>query len=227
MSTQPDLVDADQVRDHWWWRPGWHVGQRAYTWHLTFSGQHELHRLADQYRTVLAALPEVDPVPTNWLHLTMQGVGFADEVSTSDLGRIVEAVRARLASLATVALTFSRVIVFPEAVILAPHPAAPVHAIRSAIRGGITDVWGESRVPEAEHGFRAHVSVGYINRPGAAAPIINALDRTTAKPATVTVQAASLIELHRDHGIYQWQTVQDVPLGRPEATSTGRDSHLD
>ncbi|MDT5026262.1 MAG: hypothetical protein QOE61_2688, partial [Micromonosporaceae bacterium] len=30
---------TDDLRDHWYWRPGWSVGRRFYTWHLTFADQ--------------------------------------------------------------------------------------------------------------------------------------------------------------------------------------------
>ena len=213
MSTQPVLVNADEVRDHWWWRPGWRVGQRAYTWHLTFDGQHDLHRLAHEYQSALAHLPQVDPVPPEWLHLTMQGVGFAADVPADELAAVVAAVRSRLARLAPAALTFTRPVVLPEAIALPPEPAEPVHAIRGAIRIGIADAWGVGNVPEAEDGYRAHVSIGYVNESGLASPIVAALDIVEPEPASVIVREASLIELHRDHRVYEWRVVQDLPLG--------------
>ena len=213
MSTQPVLVDADEVRDHWWWRPGWRVGQRGYTWHLTFTGQSELHRLATDYQAALADLPQVDPVPTDWLHLTMQGMGFTSDISEFERNRIVEAVRARLATIPAPTLTFGRSVLLPEAVTLIPEPAEPVHAIRGAIRAGIATVWGEGQVPDPDQGFRAHLSVGYVNTPGPAEPIVRAMHSVSSAPATVSIRSASLIELHRDHRVYQWQVLAEVPLG--------------
>lgn len=131
----------------------------------------------------------------DWLHFTVQGVGFIGEVTPDDLARIVEAVRPRLAAGPAVALTFTRPVVFSESVVLVPEPAEPVHAIRIAIRAGIADVWGPERVPETDEGFRAHVSIGYVNRPGLASPIIRAVQRIRPEPATVTIRVASLIEL--------------------------------
>ncbi|MGH3921873.1 MAG: 2'-5' RNA ligase family protein, partial [Pseudonocardiaceae bacterium] len=87
---------AAQMRDHWWWRPGWRVGRRFYTWHLTFQDQEDVHRLARVYQHRLDA-PNLDLVPLRWLHLTTQGVGFTDEVSADDAARIVGAASARCA----------------------------------------------------------------------------------------------------------------------------------
>jgi len=54
---------ADRVRDHWWWRPGWHVGRRFYAFHVTFEDQSDLYRLADAYRSALVDLSTVTLVP--------------------------------------------------------------------------------------------------------------------------------------------------------------------
>src|SRR5262245_33980474 len=83
-------VVVDTVRDHWWWRPGWRLGRRAYTFHITFEdgtveGGPDLHRLTAAYQASLAGMPGLDLVPLQWLHLTMQNVGFTDEVGESDV----------------------------------------------------------------------------------------------------------------------------------------------
>ena len=87
---------AEQVRNHWWWRPG----RSFYTWHLTFTGQPDVARVARHYHSILRDLPGVDPVPVEWLHLTMQGLGFSDEVTPDQVDEVVAAVRGQLATLA-------------------------------------------------------------------------------------------------------------------------------
>lgn len=202
-TTQPSLTNAEQIRDHRWWRPGWRRGRRFYAWHLTFEGQQDLHALVDRYQCALSGLAGLDMVPREWLHLTMQGVGFVDEVTTADVERIARAARRRLAALPVPGLAFGRTVVFPESVVLAPEPAQPVHEIRSAVRAAIAEVWGTAGVPEREEGFRAHVSVAYSNSARPAAPVVAALGAVDAAAAVVTVTAASLIVLHRDAGMYR------------------------
>jgi len=80
-----------QVRDHWWWRPGWQEGRRFYTFHVTFGQQPGVQQLAKQARDRLKGFPTLDLVPGRWLHLTMQGVGFEGEVSAADLTSIGQA----------------------------------------------------------------------------------------------------------------------------------------
>ncbi|GAB3461482.1 2'-5' RNA ligase family protein [Actinophytocola sediminis] len=149
------------MRDHWWWRPGWRTGRSFYTWHITFADQPGAHDLAAGYSPALAGLPVIDPVPSRWLHLTLQGIGFTDEVTGADVDRIVSAARARCARLTPCTVTIGPARVDPETIQLPVRPPAPLAALRLAVRGAIGDVWGRDHVPEAASGFRPHVSLGF------------------------------------------------------------------
>lgn len=84
--------DGRELRNHWYWRPGWGVGTRYYTFHLTFEEAPELSAEAERYRPALGAFPQRDLVPDAWLHLTMTGVGFAQDVSADDLDAVADQV---------------------------------------------------------------------------------------------------------------------------------------
>ncbi len=86
------------VNGHWWWRPGWRVGRRMYTWHVTFASHPEVSELAARVQARLAGLPGLDLIPGQWLHLTMQGIGFTDDVPEDDITLIVEGARKHLAA---------------------------------------------------------------------------------------------------------------------------------
>ncbi|HET9381804.1 MAG TPA: 2'-5' RNA ligase family protein [Streptomyces sp.] len=204
--------DGQRMRDHWWWRPGWSVGRRFYTWHLTFEGQHDLHRLAGAYRSALAPLgPALTPVPDRWLHLTMQGVAFADEITRADVEAVVEAARPRLAAVPAFGLRLGPETVDPEAVLLPAHPGAPVKDVRNAVRAAIGDALGD--VPERAEDFLPHVSVAYSAAEGPRTAVADALTGLDAPPAHVHVTAAQLIVIHRDRHMYEWEPHASVPLG--------------
>lgn len=203
--------ETDTLANHWWWRPGWQMGTRFYTFHLTFDDQHELHRLAADYRSALKPFPGLDLIPDQWLHLTMQGLGFADQVSDTDVDAVIEAARDTLARVEPFTLEFTRPVITPEAILWAVDPAGP-SAVRDAIREAIGRVWPE--VPEPATGFRAHVSIAYSNSEGPAAPIATALETVHTEPAHVRVDAAQLIVLNRDNTMYEWTTRAAIPLGR-------------
>lgn len=205
-------MDTPEImRNHWWWRPGWSVGKRFYTWHLTFEGQDDVHRLAAAYRDGLADVDGLTLIPDRWLHLTMQGVGFVEDVSDKTAHEVATAAGTRLRKVPAFDLTIGPGVLDPEAILLNVQPDNPVRAVRGAIRAGIADVLGE--VPERADGFTPHVSVAYSAGDGPAAPIAAALDGLDVPPATARITSAELIVLHRDNLMYEWETFAQVPLG--------------
>lgn len=198
------------TEDHWWWRPGWSKGRRFLTWHLTFDHAPEVHRLAESYRQRLADLPGLDLVPDRWLHLTMQGLGFGDEVNRDEVDAIIGVARARLALVPAFDVTIDRPAFTPEAIRWEAAPAAPVEAVRDAIRESIGSVW--PRVPEQRAGFGPHISIAYSSAALPAAPVLAALAAEPSAPATARIVSAELIILGRDNRMYEWETVESVPL---------------
>ena len=210
--TTEDVPTFDRMRDHWWWRPGWRVGRAFYTWHLTFDHAPDVHRLAGEYAEALD-IPGLDVIPPRWLHLTMQGIGFTDEIPESEDDAIADAARRRLAQVPSFDVMLGPTLTDPEVVRLHVHPAEPVAQVRAAIREGIADVWGPDRVPEAEAGFTPHVSLAYSSSDGPAEPILRAAGSRTVEPASARISEAQLIVLNRDHREYQWENFAVAALG--------------
>ncbi|WP_349362074.1 2'-5' RNA ligase family protein [Streptomyces sp. H27-C3] len=108
-------------------------------------------------------------------------------------------------------MTLREPIVDPEAVLVPVEPAAPVRAVREAIRAAIGDVLPE--VPECAEGFTPHVSIGYSNADGPIAPFSAALGAVDVASASARITQAELIVLHRDNRVYEWTSYAAVPLG--------------
>ncbi|MEV6800153.1 2'-5' RNA ligase family protein [Micromonospora rifamycinica] len=208
----PPGQHADRVRNHWWWRPGWRVGRRFYAFHVTFENQPELYRLADSYRSALSAAPALTLIPDRWLHLTMQGIGFTDEVADETLVAIIDEARGQLARLSPIDVQFSEVIVADEAIAMPATPTAAVNRLRTTTRAAIGHVLGDANVPEDPHRFRPHVSVAYLTTEGPAEPYLRAVAATKLAPATIRVAHVEVIEMHRDGQMYEWSLVARLPL---------------
>ncbi|MFJ8273802.1 2'-5' RNA ligase family protein [Streptomyces sp. NPDC094154] len=206
------MTPTTEMRNHWWWRPGWDVGRRFYTWHCTFDGQNNVHQVAADYRAALAPLgPALTLIPDQWLHLTMQGVAFVNEIAEADVRAIADAARARLAAVPVFDVQLGPAIVDPEAVLLPVSPGDPVQDVRNAVRAAIGDVLGE--VPEKADGFRPHVSVAYSAAEGSAEPVAKALTAVAGTSARARISTADLIVIHRDNKMYEWEPYASVPLG--------------
>ena len=198
------------MANHWWWRPGWAPGRRFYTFHITFAGAPEIHRIAADYRAILSPFPGLDLVPDHGLHLTMQGLGFTDEVALSDADTIVEAATERLQAMPPFDLTLNRPQITPEAIRWEAQPGHAPAAARTHIRDAIATVW--EHVPEQDDQFAPHVSIAYSNAGGPAGPLQAALQTARTEPATATISAIELIVLGRDRQMYEWETHAVLPL---------------
>ncbi|MFE7037794.1 2'-5' RNA ligase family protein [Streptomyces sp. NPDC057621] len=200
------------MRNHWYWRTGWSVGRRFYTWHLTFEGQEDVHRLAAEYRSALAPLGDmVTLIPDRWLHLTMQGIGFVGETKEEDIRAIVDTAQAQLTAVPAFDLQIGPEALDPEAVLLHVRPDGRVRDVRNGIREGIRYVLGE--VPEEAEDFTPHVSVAYSAGDGPSEPIARVLAESDLTPARARISAAELIVIHRDRRMYEWESFARVPLG--------------
>jgi hypothetical protein len=186
-----------------------------YTFHVTFEDQPVVQELAARAGERLAGLDGLDLVPGGWLHLTTQGVGFADEVSEADLAAITSAAGARLAGLAPVPVALAPPRVASEGVACWVGPDGALTPARDALRDAISDVWGPARVPEGPE-WSPHVSIAYASADGPEDPFEAAVGGLGG--AQATVHAMELIRLGRDRRVYEWETVARLPLGGSAAT---------
>jgi 2'-5' RNA ligase len=185
-------------------------GRRVYTFHVTFAGIADMQQLAASARERLAGLPGLDPVPASWLHLTMQGIGFADEISDADLKAIADAARGRLATINPITISVGPPEVADEGIACWMRPARALDPVRDEIRAAIGDVWGPASVPEGAE-WTAHVSVAYANADGPGDPYEAALSGLD-DVASFTVDAVDLIKLGRDQHVYEWESIARLPL---------------
>jgi len=199
------------VNEHWWWRPGWRPGRRMYTWHVTFASHPEVSELAARVQARLAGLPSLDLIPGPWLHLTMQGIGFTDEVPEADITLIAEGARKRLAAVPAPATTIGPARIAGEGVAFEVGPQDGLTAVRDALREVIAEVRTPHAVPDPDDGT-AHVSVAYANTTGPGDAYDEALARENGT-VDLLVDAVQLIVLGRDEHLYSWTTRADVPIG--------------
>lgn len=199
------------MADHWWWRPGWAPGRRYVAWHLTFADLSEACAVAAAYRSVLAPFPGLDVVPDPWLHLTMQGVGFVDELPPDATSRIARSATERLRGTNPLGAWLAPAQVGTEGIFLPVDPHDGLQQIRLLVREGTEDVLGGA--PGAADTFWPHVSLAYSNRVGPAEAIGDAVAGVDFAGAAVTMRHVDLISLGRDEHLYEWATLARIPLG--------------
>jgi 2'-5' RNA ligase superfamily len=182
-----------------------------YAWHVTFRDQPAAQDLAARARILLRDVPGLDLIPGQWLHLTMQDVGFSDEVSDADLAAITAAARARLAAVRPGAVIIGPARVLDEGIACDAHPSAALSPVRDAVRAAIGEVRGPARVPGPVDWW-PHISLAYASGNGPSAPAEVGLAGFAAA-ASITVAEVQLILLGRDEHVYQWETRATLRLG--------------
>jgi 2'-5' RNA ligase len=211
-----DDARVESVRSHWYWRPGWRAGRHLYACHLTLDDHPQLRELIRRYQDALAHLGNLDLIPPGSLHLTMQRIGFADEVSPAELKAVAERIADRLGDAPRPVVTFRQPTVREEAVYLGALPAEPIYTLRLAVYQAIAGVLGPRALPLAPPGreqYVPHVSVAYVNGDGPAQPVFDALSRVDQPPVTVTFCVAPILTFHRDHQMYEWTSAIPIPIG--------------
>jgi hypothetical protein len=194
----------DRTRDHWWWREGWGPGRRYLTWHLTFETATALHETAQRAAGFLRPLPGVDVVPVEWLHLTMTGVGFADEIDPPARRAIADAGFEAASGISFAPLVFDRLFLYQEGLCLsATSPALQVLKARQV--EGVRRAGGQAA--DAAEAFHPHVSLAYFSGEIDESALRDALDRAAIGPVTVSSPRLSLLEIGRDAHVYTWRVL--------------------
>jgi hypothetical protein len=194
----------DEVRDHWSSRPGWRDGRFFYTWQVTFGDRPEIAALHASYADLLDELPGFTPVPLEWMHLSLQGVGFTDRVPDAELADIVDATRPRLATVEPFPVTIGPATLGPESIQLPVRPAEPLQHLRDLIRAAFTDVWGDDAVPELPD-LDPHLPLAYSNHAAPAAPLATRLLNHSPVSTALSITSISLVTLTRTDHLYHWK----------------------
>lgn len=202
---------AEWLEDHWRWRPEWATDRPMLWWYLTFEGQSPLRSLGNRIRRHLHEVPAVDVVPHRWLHLTIQEVGFVDEVAPRDVRTLVAATTDALADLPAQELTLGPVTTMRSAVVLAQSPVDHLRRLRTRLRETMSSSGWPVPGPE---GLRPHVSLGYLNRDCDPGTVMDGLQPVRDLRTTVHVLTLTLAAVTRENRHYQWAAVAEFSLDR-------------
>jgi hypothetical protein len=211
------VTDAATVVNHWTELSEWWPGRSLFACYLTFENQPELHQAVTAYQGALADLPTLDLIWQEWLHLTMQGIAFTDELHPGQAEEMAAAVRDALAVGPSCEFTLQPPMVGSDGVYL---PAAQPQPL-AAVRGAIAAAAGRTLSPRSlyalpgqeDGGFVPHVSIAYANGQVPREAVIDRLRRVDVPSVTVRVDSVSMINLRRDHRRWSWTDAVKIPFG--------------
>ncbi|MEU5900288.1 2'-5' RNA ligase family protein [Streptomyces venezuelae] len=198
----------ERMTNHWN-RPGWGEQDRTYYWMLTFPAATSLIREARTCQQLLAQ-HNLDPVPEDGLHITMDRIGPTSDITTREADELARQAAGRLGAPFTIqahpmagspgAVRFS---VTPWSPLVELHAALSHAAHRAALRvhGRPTSL------------FRPHLGILYSPVEQRAAPLIRSVEALRQRqPIPLPVASVELVELRRADRTYRWDVLHSVPL---------------
>ena len=209
-------TDLKSVQDHWWWRPGWRPGRHFYACHLIPDDIPPLRDLARTYQTATERFGFLDQIPAQWLHITMQGIGFVDEISANEIQEIHAKLTDLLQKTEQPTVTFHRPTIQKEALYLRALPKENLYELQVSMHHAVTSVLGPGKYAGGLLGLEAfgpHLSFAYVNTGASADDIESVLDAVEAEPVTVTFHKADLLVFHRDSRMYEWTSATPITIG--------------
>lgn len=208
-------MEPGVLRSHWEELEDWPPGRALYACYVTLADQAALQDVCREYRRDLEELSTLDLILPSWLHLTVQGVRFVDELDSTRMTQVASRLERWLHDAAPFTVRAERPVVGTDAVFLPIRPAAPLAALRDSIRTSLlSDSAAEPlyTLPGQADSFDPHVSIAYANAPTSADEVEQALHRCAAGPVEMTIREVSMIRLHRAERTYRWSHEHPIAL---------------
>lgn len=197
------------------WRTDWTTERTCLYWYLTFEDQPGLHSLFEDVEDNLRRVACVDVVPPAWLHLTLLEVGFADEVTSSEMADLVAAARSVI-GLLPLRLELGPLTTMTDAVVLQVAATEQVLALQALLAEGLR----KSRHVEPDpDGFWPHVSLAYTNSDCLRDDVMGPLHEVAGRTTSLTVPRLTLAAVTREQDHYRWQEVAALALDQESAAS--------
>lgn len=211
MLSTTDCPAPEHLVEHWRWRPEWTPGRVCVWWYLTFEDHPVVAALAGAVGEQISGSVNVDLVPSEWLHLSLGEVGFADELPSGELGGVIDQARAALWSVGSFILRVGPVATLPGAVVLQAHSGTGVEQLRRHLpRRSPGSVPSAVPWPGPEE-VEPHLSVAYINTHCEREDVMGHLT-SEALPVSLRVEAVVLAAVTRRARHYEWTRLDVIPL---------------
>jgi 2'-5' RNA ligase len=204
--------DVSLLRDHWQWLPEWVVDRVCLLWYLTFESQPELARQAEQVQACLGDVALVDVVPAPWLHLTLDDVGFADELRHDQVEQVVASARTSVAGWTPPPIRLGPLAPMDDSVVLAAGPVPELVDLHDRLRAATSGVLG-AEAASCLDDFRPHVTLAYLNDACEPEAVMGPLGPVAASQVVVAGPRLTLAAVTRRDRHYEWTSCAELTLG--------------
>lgn len=165
MQPQRSTWPRDESVDHHWdWRPEWREDRPCLYWYVTFDQNAMADAVPHKAVEAVRSTPWLDPVPLEWLHLTLCDLGFVDEVPEQVVDRAIRSLAECEPSIELPALTLGPLTSMESAVVVVVEPLEELRGLQHQLRSLTEAALGPDKEVVHQETFWPHVSLGYVNR---------------------------------------------------------------
>jgi 2'-5' RNA ligase len=188
----------------------WPPGREDYCWHVLpgFDGLGD--RLAGQYRELLD-WPGLARVSAEWMHVTLQHLAPASEVSGAQLSRMIRMVQGRCRGITPFTVTIGRAEAWETSVACPVRPADMLRHLRQVI----VDASGEvavGRFAAGESPFLPHLTLAYAVVDVGSEPVRAWIADCEAAELRLPVTKLALVAQRHDRHQITWRVIDEVVL---------------
>ena len=208
--------DRTVLRNHWVPRPGWSPGRSLLACYLALDTYPQVTEHLVRHQDMLGDLAQIDLVPVPWMHVTVQGIAFLDELPADSMSELADALREPLALLEAPRVRLGLPEPGGEGMFFPLTPRGRLSEMRDQIRETAMKVlelpllYG---LPGQDQDFCPHASFAYANSDMAVQEVMSRLADVTRPPVEIAVTSVSVIALRQSDRRWWWGDRRDVPVG--------------
>jgi 2'-5' RNA ligase len=205
-----------RMRDHWAREQPWRADQRLWALYVTCGSIPSVVGHARQYQERLFGMRGLDLVEPRWLHLTVLGVAFVDEVDPVAMARLVEQASAIVAEEPAMEMVAGAPRARTDAVWMPVSTTPSLVPLRNRLEEAVLSCLGREphALPLPLAGFQPLISVAYST---ADAPLVDEVDDRLSgvelPPVHFSASHLSLLRLRREAPRWSWDAEQRIPFG--------------
>ncbi|WP_169982880.1 2'-5' RNA ligase family protein [Microbispora sp. H10836] len=205
------------MADRWGRREMLPPGKGRIYWHVLFRAHPEVRAIASEAHRRLDGISGLDPVPYEWLHLTILVVGLTDEIPEEQISALIAEARKRLTDVQPATVTLGRVLYHPEAIALEARPAQALMPMLDAVRTATRTATGRAGIL-GTNPWIPHITVAYSSAEQPAEPVIAALGRHLPD-CEVAIDHISLVVQDGPEYLWDWHPLAGIPFGASPSNS--------
>lgn len=204
------------MTDHWAREQQWRPGQGLWALYVICGSIPAVVGHATQFQERLSGMRGLDLVDPRWLHLTVLGVAFVEDVEPAALARLVDRVTAITAAEPAMEMVAGAPRARTDAVWMPVSTTPSVVPLRNSLEQAVVTCLGRRPhpLPLPPEGFQPHVSIAYAN---ADAPLVDEVDDRLSgvdlAPVSFRASHLSLLRLRREAPRWSWDAEQRIPFG--------------